>query len=850
MTYLAEQVNLHRQVCIKEFFPKGYYKRDSDTKTLTLSSDSFGDTMNKFKVKFIKEAQTIVALDHYNIVHIFDVFEENNTVYYVMEYINGDTLSNVVKINGTLTEEEAVNYIRQIASALEYIHERHIMHLDVKPGNVMLRKGNDHAILIDFGLSKHYDEQSGEATTSTPIGVSHGYAPAEQYQMGGIRRFSPETDIYSLGATLYYLVIGSIPPSASELESMDIPDLPETLSEGVRRAIRGAMKYLRKDRPQSIKEFLALLDNDQTIIAVVPNDNKTHITSDRGIEQEDTKYEERANRNSVDSENERKPDSNALGQQINYDKGSKHENKRAVTPAAKPTTSGPTQSKPTQKQKKRRGGCIVWLLLIFIIAFLAFFISKQYAEAPSTNVPGNSTENQMSPMATTLILDTHNINAGNQGESGSIAYTIENPIDGCELSIEYADNIDWIKTNLGEGVINYEVEANPNNEPRKCDLVVIYGEITQIINVTQTALSEEERPKPQFILTSESDVILSPYGETKYITYTLSNPIEGERIELDKGGATWFDATETNGKIAITAKANNSGKTLSSTLNVKYDNDSFSVVVKQNAKPKFTLTSESNITLNPYGETKYITYTLSSPIEGRRIELDKGGATWFNATETSGKIAITAKANNSGKTLSATLKVSYGDESFSVNVKQNAISRPSSGTTEGHGWVDLGLSVKWATCNVGSKSPKELGDSYAWGDTRWRISFDEHNKSYSRGDYDISGSVNNDVARKEWGGSWRMPTIEEWEELISKCEWTPVSGGYNVTGPNGGSIFLPFTGRSKVNSTYVERNISCGEYWSSTPCPGSEKAYSIDIGSSNRKATDRYKGCTVRPVTD
>ena len=271
ITYLAEQVMARRKVCIKEYFPEDYYRRDSATGALSLSSEGFAETMNRYKAKFIKEAQTIAALDHPNIIHIHDIFEENNTAYYVMEYIEGESLSDVVKRNGVLGESEAIGYIRQVALALEYIHSRQIMHLDVKPGNVMIRKMNGSAILIDFGLSKHYDAVSGEATSTTPVGVSHGFAPIEQYKRGGVSRFSPETDIYSLGATLYYLVTGKIPPEAATLVTEPL-NIPERVSSTVHDAISKAMSIAPAQRPHSVNDFLSMLEAD-----VVVGEAKTEI---------------------------------------------------------------------------------------------------------------------------------------------------------------------------------------------------------------------------------------------------------------------------------------------------------------------------------------------------------------------------------------------------------------------------------------------------------------------------------------------------------------------------------------------------------------------------------------------
>ena len=161
--------------------------------------------VNRYRDKFIKEARALAKLRHRHIVRIIDVFEENNTAYYVMEYIAGGSLGDKAK-GAALPEADAVRYIRQVASALDYVHSRHMMHLDVKPSNILLNSDGE-AILIDFGLSKQYD-MSGEQTSSTPVGISHGYAPMEQYKRGGVGTFSPATDIYSLGATLYKLVTG------------------------------------------------------------------------------------------------------------------------------------------------------------------------------------------------------------------------------------------------------------------------------------------------------------------------------------------------------------------------------------------------------------------------------------------------------------------------------------------------------------------------------------------------------------------------------------------------------------------------------------------------------------------
>ena len=260
ITYLATQVMLDRKVCIKEFFFKEYCERDETTSHVSLGTQNSQEIVERFMTKFLKEARTISQLEHPNIIKIFDIFKENNTAYYVMEYIEGESLSDKVNHYGSLSESEAKDYINQVASALEYIHQRSINHLDVKPANIMVRRADNKAILIDFGLSKQYDAQGGQ-TSTTPVGISHGYAPMEQYKQGGVSTFSPQTDIYSLGATLYKLVTGNTPPQAMDILDEGLPELPSHLSQSVVKVIKKSMQARKLDRYNNIEEFLRGLDD-------------------------------------------------------------------------------------------------------------------------------------------------------------------------------------------------------------------------------------------------------------------------------------------------------------------------------------------------------------------------------------------------------------------------------------------------------------------------------------------------------------------------------------------------------------------------------------------------------------
>lgn len=259
ITYLGIQAGLNRQVAIKEFFMKEHCERNSQNSHVRAGTQGSQATVERFKAKFIKEAQTLSALNDPHIIRIYDIFEENGTAYYVMEYIDGGSLKDLTARQGSLPEAEALFYVRQLAEALDYIHSQKVLHLDLKPANVLIRMPKREAVLIDFGIAKRYDEE-GEQTSSTPVGISKGYAPLEQYQQGGVSNFSPATDIYSLGATLYFLLTATTPPEASRLYEEGLPALPAFVSPSLRHAVEKAMQPRRKDRPQSAEQFIRLLN--------------------------------------------------------------------------------------------------------------------------------------------------------------------------------------------------------------------------------------------------------------------------------------------------------------------------------------------------------------------------------------------------------------------------------------------------------------------------------------------------------------------------------------------------------------------------------------------------------------
>lgn len=276
ITYLAERGG--KRLCIKEFFPQDYYTRGEDAKEARVMSERFSQDMKRYRIKFRKEALNIARFDVNNIVKIHDVFDENNTSYYVMDYIDGTTLyDSVCKCGTPLDEARALGYIRQAGEALKHIHQHGTVHLDIKPSNIMIRHSDDMAMVIDFGLSKHYDDK-GNPTTTTPGGFSRGYTPLEMYQSTAERKYGPATDIYSLGATLYALLTATTPPEASEVALSGCPALPNNISAATRNAIAKAMQPNPSNRPQSIDEFFALLDG-----VAMPDTEETKIVEDKTI---------------------------------------------------------------------------------------------------------------------------------------------------------------------------------------------------------------------------------------------------------------------------------------------------------------------------------------------------------------------------------------------------------------------------------------------------------------------------------------------------------------------------------------------------------------------------------------
>lgn len=266
ITYLATQTVLGNKVAIKELFMQGV--NDRQDSSVTVSNNANSNLFANQKRKFVKEAQRIAGLDNKHIVKVHDMFEENDTAYYVMDYIEGESLQDVITHHhGALAESSVRDYLNQILSALSAMHQHSIWHLDIKPANIMLDK-NGNIVLIDFGASKQIDTSDSNATiaTSTSLAFTPGYASPEQ-MLGSVNKFGPWTDFYSLGGTLYSLLTSKMPPTISDMDEQDGNSFtfPPEIGSRMRELVLWLMKPKIANRPQQVSEIQEYLETGNKV---------------------------------------------------------------------------------------------------------------------------------------------------------------------------------------------------------------------------------------------------------------------------------------------------------------------------------------------------------------------------------------------------------------------------------------------------------------------------------------------------------------------------------------------------------------------------------------------------------
>ncbi|WP_159783544.1 serine/threonine protein kinase [Sodalinema gerasimenkoae] len=223
-------------------------------------ADLTAQEREKFNNKLTNEAVKLARCHHPHIVRCFGSFLEQGQAFIVMEFVAGDDLASLP--TATLPEEEALTYIRQVGEALTVVHGEGLVHRDIKPANIMLRAGQSEAVLIDFGVTKGFNE----TLTSIYSSNSDGYSALELYDPS--EKVQPYSDVYGLAATLYTLLSGIVPPSAEERVKLRRKNQYLSEISGVsaetNQAICEGMALEYEDRPQTIEAFFALLNPPQT----------------------------------------------------------------------------------------------------------------------------------------------------------------------------------------------------------------------------------------------------------------------------------------------------------------------------------------------------------------------------------------------------------------------------------------------------------------------------------------------------------------------------------------------------------------------------------------------------------
>lgn len=260
ITYIGLDNVLDLRVAVKEYYPFGFSNRNTDRGNhVTVSAGDKQAFYDKGKSRFLQEARHLAKFnDEVGIVSVRDFFEENNTAYIVMNYLDGIDLRHYLKQNGNLKPEQAFSMLRPIMVSLEAVNNAGIIHRDISPDNIMCLK-NGKIKLMDFGSARDFDDT---ALRSTSIMLKPGYSPEEQYRKSG--KLGPWTDVYGLCATIYRCITGKTPDEALDRAFEDSLKKPSELGVSISSELEKVLMYglaVRKnDRCQNMTELMALID--------------------------------------------------------------------------------------------------------------------------------------------------------------------------------------------------------------------------------------------------------------------------------------------------------------------------------------------------------------------------------------------------------------------------------------------------------------------------------------------------------------------------------------------------------------------------------------------------------------
>lgn len=367
-TYVATNIQFGERYAIKEFFLKGVTERDENTTTISVSNQENAATFEAQRDKFKKEAVRLRKLSSPHIVCVHDLFEENGTAYYVMDFVDGENLRDYLKKIGHPLDEATVwQVFDQVLDALEVVHSHGLFHLDLKPANLMMDQQGG-VRLIDFGASKQMKAGSG-ATTSTAVSYTNGYAPREQMEQA-LDKFGPWTDFYALGATLYFLLTDQKPPLPSDIDD-DMTDdkhealaMPDSISDRLRRMVLWLMATDRRKRPQSVADICSVLNQKAEEKPADPA---------KGEESDDvTIVLPKSDQDKVSD------DPAANGDPSTTD-----------NPSAADDETEIVQDDPSVEEEEKKSSKWKWILVVLIFAVIGFFGAKYFLSPGQDTAPAS-----------------------------------------------------------------------------------------------------------------------------------------------------------------------------------------------------------------------------------------------------------------------------------------------------------------------------------------------------------------------------------------------------------------------------------------------------------------------------
>ena len=390
ITYIGLDQTLNFKVAIKEYYPIDSSVRNNE-RSLHVSAimGKRGDSYESGKRRFLSEAKAMARMvKQHNIVNVSDFFEEHNTAYIVMEYIDGLTLSEICRQGEKrLAVNEALDIIEPIFLALEDLHHAGMIHRDVSPDNIMLENGV--VRLLDLGCAK--ETANMENATTTMAILKHGYAPPEQYSFRGQGAW---TDVYALGATIYFMITGKVPPHAYDRFDHDEMLPPSRLGISITKsqedAIMKSLSIFSRDRFQSMKNFHDALyfkeEDDETV-------NDSHIEGD-GEKEPESKEETHKIEDIAEEKGEA---SNDKAKHVERSMPGNNANDQNQEETKEKTDDGNIAEDPNvkkkRKKKRKKKGKTVYILsacaAMLVILFVAIWWSKPPIENTMASIGDN-----------------------------------------------------------------------------------------------------------------------------------------------------------------------------------------------------------------------------------------------------------------------------------------------------------------------------------------------------------------------------------------------------------------------------------------------------------------------------